>query len=336
MKKKTVQVFISIFWGVNFLLLMVYAIVQEIIDLIRKKKEPLYEDPDYNRQFRILIIIPILSLISIVGVVFTTAYTILNVFQIILTIYGFLLVICLGFILFGQNTMKAFDKEATGIITSYKQFAFFVILDIFVFMARAFLIGIFYLSSFIYFSSIFTVIALSIYLVRIYFVFKNEKPAIDELGESQELTQFNSSSYPKLLKNIIQIQEATLQSIKNQEFSQGQIFIENLELKSRDLLKIAKKSKIRNKISEANITQRKIEKLRYELEKRRDIEQYKTLYDTLKKQKNQENTKEYEQNRKKLISLIQTRMDAAKKIHNRKDVTKFSEILKNVNDNFPQ
>ncbi len=336
MKKKYIQIFISLFWGINFLLLMIYAIINEIVDLFRGKKENLVDNPDYDRQFRTLILVPLLTFIVFILLVFLMGYGFFDIWPIILTVYEICIIICVAFILLTPGSMRSFDKDATNILTTYKQFGIFMVLDVGVMVGRIFFWGVFYSSYTIFFINAITLLVLVILLLQFWSVMKHDQGSIQELGEMQKKLGFQSKSYTQLHQNIMDIQELSMVLLSENNSDDATECLNNIYRKSAELIKIAKKGKKYQQLSEANVIRRKIEKQLYELKTKQPMLDFEVKFESLKKAKNFDDPVEYNKIRQEMDTLLKDVLMHAKKIRHRKEMTKLTGKLQRFRKDYPE
>ncbi|WP_457556586.1 hypothetical protein [Candidatus Harpocratesius sp.] len=328
MKKKNIENLIAIFWGFNFIFLLVYAIIISLIDLIKKSKEKIYDDPDYNRQFKILISVPSITLILFLlnSLIIHIANGIFIVSTIIIYQIGILFSVGL-ILLFPKEIMILFDKKVKGILPSFKQFGFFILIDIGVAILFISTWRILYESVSLFIFNLISMFALSLLVYRYYLVYKMEKSKLQDLMEVEELLEYKSTNYAKLRKNIIQLQEKVNGLIDDKKFEKAIDYLKIIQKKSSQLINISKKMKKRENISEATILLKKTNKKRYIAEREKDFLKIRELQESLSSLQNQD-----QENQKKieieLNKLLNKRINSAKKMHMQKDIEKFSEIKK--------
>lgn len=330
MKKKRIQTFIALFWGFNFIFLIFYALFSSIVNLIKHKKEEIYEDEEYKRQFNILISIPIITLLFLIVNSFMVHISQIIVNYIILTIYQLGIVISVGFILYyPEEILKLFDKKASNIILTYKQFGFFILADIAFQIFAVSSWRLLYNSNAFFIFNLISLLALSLLIYRYYQVMKYERKDIDKLAKFEQLLNLKSDNFRKLEKNIIQILEYAEEMIKNENYDQYLMDAEKIDLKCQKLLKIAKKSKKRENISTATILDKKVKKQRYKVEKERDLKEIKKIQKKIQETKF-DSSKEDMTLINELKKLLNTRLKSAKRIRNQKDIEKFTSMLKDL------
>ncbi|MHA1611957.1 MAG: hypothetical protein ACTSYU_07905 [Promethearchaeota archaeon] len=336
MKKKYIQIIISLFWGINFLLLMIYALINELVELIRGKKEKIVDNPDYDRQFRTLTLVPLITSIVLILIIFLTDYGFFDIFPVILTVYGIGVIICVVFILFTPNSIIYFDKDATSILTTYKQFGIFMVLDVGVMIARIFFWGVTYTNFTIFIINSVSLLVLAIFLLQFWSVMKEERENIQVMGAMEEKLEFNSKNYSQLHQNIMEIQDLIVELTSEEKIEEATGCLKNIFRKSGELVNIAKKGKKYKQLSEANIIQRKIEKQLYEFKIKKDMVNFEAKFEDLKKAKNFDESAEYNQIRQEMITLLNDTLAKAKKIRHRKEMTKLTGKLQRFKKEFPE
>ncbi len=337
MKKKRIHAFIALFWGFNFIFLFLYAIISGIINLIKRKKDEVFEDEDYKRQFNIIISIPIITIIFLIfnSLLFKIPQILVN--YIILTIYQLGIIISIGIILFyPEEILKLFDKKVSNILLTYQQFGIFIIADLAFQIILVSSWRFYYNSNTFFLLNIISLITLSLLTYRYYKVLKKERKEINQLAEFEQLINLQTDSFSKLRKNIIQIQEQMEKMLKEEENEQVLKYIERIEKKCQKLLKIAKKIKNREYISAAMILQKKTRKQKYNAKRGKDVQEIKELQDKLQEFKKEfsQSGNQYQTEKLKIIiklqKIIKKRINAAKQFRNQNDIMKFSEMLKKV------
>ncbi|WP_371802064.1 hypothetical protein [Candidatus Lokiarchaeum ossiferum] len=324
MNKKLIKIVLAIYWGINFIFVLLYgifdAILPYLIPKLKKEKEidNLSDQKDNVKHFFIVITIPAVSILL---------YIIIGGISLlyIITAYAVTDIVVVFIMMFNQKSHLAFNEKESSIMNDFKEFIVILIINIIGYVIITIIFGAFFtlgFSIFILADSI-LVFSLMVFLKRI----KEESKIIGKVVKNRDLLDFKSENPEKILENIQKIEKMADTSMSNKNFELAEKYYTNLQLKYETLIKIYQKDQNKPKILKLKPQFLKIKTQIYKIqavnyEKYYD-EKIKMIKSSQLDKKKKKNKGEYQE----IFDKTEEQLIKAKKNRSKSDVEKYSQRL---------
>ena len=221
-KKNILHACLGLYWGFNFIALIIYEIFMMIFSRDKSAKNS-SDEAEYAKIFWYLISIPF---ISIVVLMFFSRVGFIFLFPFFNIVYGIGIATTVGVLIFSKDTIYIIDKKEGEFLSNYKDFGYVLFMDIFwqVFSV----IGYIY---FQFYSWVISHIVIALFLSLGFYYFRktysDEKQTRKDKKSLNLLLEFSSKDPNEMEQNMRQVQKLAIEAIKSDDLNLAEKYLEN-------------------------------------------------------------------------------------------------------------
>ena len=221
-KKNMLQACLGLYWGFNFIALVIYEIFMMIFSRDKSAKDSSAE-AGYARIFVYVISIPVVSLVVLF---FFSRVGLISLFPIFNIVYGAGITVTAGLLIFSKDAINIFDKKEGELLSNFKDFGNVLIIDIAWQIIS--IIGYIY---FKFYLVLVSQILIAIFLSVEFYIFKktysDEKQTRKDKKDFNLLLEFSSKNPLEMEHNIHQVQKLAIEAIKSNDLNLAETYFKN-------------------------------------------------------------------------------------------------------------
>jgi len=235
-KKNILQACLGLYWGFNFIALLIYEILMLIFSRDKSRRDS-SDEGEYAKIFWYLISIP---LISIVVLIFLSDVGFISLFPIFNIVYGAGIVVTATPLIFSQDIIYIFDKKEGEVLSNYQDFGNVLIMDI---VWQIITVIIYIILGF--FDGLLSHIFIAIFLFGGFYRFKktysDETKTRKDKKDLNQLLEFSSKNLIEMEQNIHEVQKIAIEAIKSNDLNLAEKYLKNSTKKYENSIKLFRK-----------------------------------------------------------------------------------------------
>ena len=324
MNKKIIKIILAIYWGINFIFVLVFGlfdtILPHIVPKLKKEKE-IDNIADQSDNIKLFFIVASIPAISILLITLTSWDALLY----IAIVYALIDIVVVLIFLMNRDSHLAFNEKESSVISDFKEFLIILILNVVGYTIVTIIFGAIFMIGFWFFilADIVLMISLMVFLRRI----KDESKIIGKIIENRGLIDFDSKNSVKLLNNIQKLEKFAETSKSNKKLELAERYYINLRYKYEKLIKIYQENRNKPGILKLKPKYQKIKSQIYITQK----EIYEKLYDEkiklIKSHQTNDNNTTILTGYQELYDITEERLIFARRSRSKSDMEKYSQRL---------